>query len=210
MSWFRRVTTADLLRFLQRPRKFPAFKALSTNARLGRTMQVGCKVAHSILRKCQAWVVFHTLSILIAGLLFSAWLYSYGVFTTGDFVCLQDYRTGGLYIYTVLRGGFVRVWDPLPPSMYVPSHLEWSICYLNPDSPWPAVPLWPFILCSFAWGLYPFIPQYKRWQSHENERQGRCNKCGYDLTGNTSGVCPECGMAMTERGASAKAGEGVG
>ena len=68
-----------------------------------------------------------------------------------------------------------------------------SVCGLSPGSPTHAIPLWPFILFSFAWGLYPFIPQYKRWQSHEYERQGRCIKCGYDLTGNVSGVCPECG-----------------
>jgi len=24
-------------------------------------------------------------------------------------------------------------------------------------------------------------------------RQGFCRECGYDLTGNASGVCPECG-----------------
>ena len=23
---------------------------------------------------------------------------------------------------------------------------------------------------------------------------GHCRKCGYDLTGNTSGICPECGL----------------
>ncbi len=26
-------------------------------------------------------------------------------------------------------------------------------------------------------------------------RAGQCSECGYDLTGNTSGVCPECGGA---------------
>jgi len=26
-----------------------------------------------------------------------------------------------------------------------------------------------------------------------------CNKCRYDLTGNTSGVCPECGTAVTAK-----------
>jgi rRNA maturation endonuclease Nob1 len=25
---------------------------------------------------------------------------------------------------------------------------------------------------------------------------GRCAGCGYNLTGNTTGVCPECGAAM--------------
>jgi hypothetical protein len=28
-------------------------------------------------------------------------------------------------------------------------------------------------------------------------RAGRCRSCGYDLTGNTSGVCPECGAKVT-------------
>lgn len=27
---------------------------------------------------------------------------------------------------------------------------------------------------------------------------GLCVSCGYDLTGNTSGVCPECGMVVTK------------
>jgi hypothetical protein len=27
-------------------------------------------------------------------------------------------------------------------------------------------------------------------------RSGGCSACGYDLTGNTSGVCPECGTAV--------------
>ncbi|MCB9850954.1 MAG: hypothetical protein H6817_09660 [Phycisphaerales bacterium] len=25
---------------------------------------------------------------------------------------------------------------------------------------------------------------------------GRCGRCGYDLTGNTTGVCPECGARV--------------
>ena len=25
-------------------------------------------------------------------------------------------------------------------------------------------------------------------------RRGMCRKCGYDLRGNTTGTCPECGM----------------
>lgn len=27
---------------------------------------------------------------------------------------------------------------------------------------------------------------------------GRCRKCGYDLTGNLSGTCPECGGTVSE------------
>lgn len=29
-------------------------------------------------------------------------------------------------------------------------------------------------------------------------RAGRCDRCGYDLTGNVSGVCPECGKPLYE------------
>jgi rubrerythrin len=27
----------------------------------------------------------------------------------------------------------------------------------------------------------------------ERLARGQCGRCGYDLTGNVSGVCPECG-----------------
>jgi len=28
---------------------------------------------------------------------------------------------------------------------------------------------------------------------------GHCTACGYDLTGNTSGVCPECGKTVPDQ-----------
>jgi hypothetical protein len=31
-------------------------------------------------------------------------------------------------------------------------------------------------------------------------RAGRCLRCGYDLTGNTSGICPECGAQAAPAG----------
>jgi hypothetical protein len=31
-------------------------------------------------------------------------------------------------------------------------------------------------------------------------RRGGCSICGYNLTGNISGVCPECGMPSTTAG----------
>jgi hypothetical protein len=29
-------------------------------------------------------------------------------------------------------------------------------------------------------------------------QRGRCNTCGYNLTGNTSGACPECGTPVSK------------
>jgi hypothetical protein len=31
------------------------------------------------------------------------------------------------------------------------------------------------------------------WRLDRRRPPGACPKCGYDLTGNTTGVCPECG-----------------
>ena len=50
------------------------------------------------------------------------------------------------------------------------------------------IPLWMPIL-AFA------IPTALTWRAHSLSfrRPGCCRNCGYNLIGNTSGVCPECG-----------------
>jgi hypothetical protein len=44
----------------------------------------------------------------------------------------------------------------------------------------------PFILASAP-------TAYLFWRDRRHIPQGHCQKCGYNLTGNTSGICPECG-----------------
>ena len=34
------------------------------------------------------------------------------------------------------------------------------------------------------------------WRRDRRFPPGHCRECGYDLTGNTSGVCSECGVAV--------------
>jgi predicted RNA-binding Zn-ribbon protein involved in translation (DUF1610 family) len=48
-----------------------------------------------------------------------------------------------------------------------------------------AIPLWIFLLPPLA--LAVFLSRRRRFPEHH------CQSCGYDLTGNISGVCPECG-----------------
>jgi len=40
-----------------------------------------------------------------------------------------------------------------------------------------------------------------RSRSAPPSRLGHCRKCDYDLTGNTSGVCPECGLKTSRSAA---------
>ncbi len=57
---------------------------------------------------------------------------------------------------------------------------------------------WLFVL-SVACAAYPTIAfirgPLRRWRWR---RKGLCLKCGYDLEGNVSGVCPECGAEIKE------------
>ena len=56
------------------------------------------------------------------------------------------------------------------------------------------LPLWmPFVLVAiptaFLW-----------WRDRRLPPPGHCQRCGYDLTGNVSGRCPECGTAFEREG----------
>lgn len=70
-------------------------------------------------------------------------------------------------------------WDWSPPASF------WSI-ELNYE---PLIPV--LIVLPVAWLLL--------WnRSVLRQRSGRCRACGYNLTGNVSGVCPECGAPIPQ------------
>lgn len=52
-----------------------------------------------------------------------------------------------------------------------------------------SIPLWLLLLGA------TITANWARWRSKRWSTQNHC-PCGYDLTGNQSGVCPECGTAV--------------
>lgn len=48
-------------------------------------------------------------------------------------------------------------------------------------------PLWPILIVT------AILPSIWLAKSFRRPKRGCCPECSYDLTGNTSGVCPECG-----------------
>jgi hypothetical protein len=81
-------------------------------------------------------------------------------------VLADDIQSGRFSFSAIQSGGFR--WRPLMQLAFI------------------QLPLWiPFLL--FA------IPTVYVWWRDRRIPPGHCRKCGYNLTGNVSGVCPECG-----------------
>lgn len=55
------------------------------------------------------------------------------------------------------------------------------------------VPLWFVALISLP---YPILTVRSEWRLFHRKRRGHWLKCGYDLTGNVTGKCSECGTAI--------------
>ena len=69
-------------------------------------------------------------------------------------------------------------------------------CYLAAPvvrSTWPTMLV--AVAVAFAFALVRFALHAKAALSAERRKRGQCASCGYDLAGNVSGVCPECGLA---------------
>lgn len=55
----------------------------------------------------------------------------------------------------------------------------------------------PLVLLSAAWLTVPIVLVIRRrWDHQVRLQRGLCLKCGYDLRGNESGACPECGAEI--------------
>jgi hypothetical protein len=64
-------------------------------------------------------------------------------------------------------------------------------------------PLWGPLL---VFGTYPLMTLILSpyWRRRSRRAQGLCLHCGYDLTGNVSHVCPECGTQIEDRATSSE------
>lgn len=65
----------------------------------------------------------------------------------------------------------------------------WSWCGMGPA---PQIKEWPLWIPAVAL-LLPVAVIRPRF---EDEFRGLCRTCGYDLRGNASGICPECGKKI--------------
>jgi hypothetical protein len=99
--------------------------------------------------------------------------------------------------------------DPLPGVQ--PRHTHWGFAWVDRVSAWReretgrrvmditqqiSFPAW---LPSLLFAIVPALCLYGAIRRRRLRSSGLCQACGYNLTGNTSGVCPECGTPATAR-----------
>lgn len=134
--------------------------------------------------------VFLVISVLLASL-FTCSLFSYRIIHAWDYlvvlssgaVVVNIIHEGGLSsLYWILSGGFDWSWDTAINFEY---RYNQFITMVN-------LPLWMLLLPTSAtsWLFYR--------RARRKRLIGHCPNCEYDLTGNISGVCPECGASVSD------------
>jgi hypothetical protein len=110
---------------------------------------------------------------------------------------LQVYMRTGLAIG---RGGLVYTadgyWD-------IFGSVSWAECcgfvvahchhYRDGESLGLRIPFWALFLLFACYPSIAFIEKWSPFRRRRRRKLGLCVRCGYNLTGNVSGVCPECG-----------------
>jgi len=112
------------------------------------------------------------------------------------------------WVVSVFRGVFSVVWgSSLTHGTWFAVHpvpgkrLVWAGWFpsVNKEGFWGSTVFWNHLRIPL---ILPFVivavPTACLWWLEYRRRipPGHCQKCGYDLTGNVSGVCPECGIPI--------------
>lgn len=61
---------------------------------------------------------------------------------------------------------------------------------------WVDIPAWAFAVLMLLFALYPMVVLVHAVVREHWRAKGFCVVCRYDLTGNVSGTCPECGAKV--------------
>ncbi len=139
------------------------------------------------------------LCVVLAITLWISHSYRMGVFVRDRWIFVEngDIRMV-VYIHGVKRPFSKCFLEPL--GEYAGWHSEIESNPPTGVNPWitrhSKEPIWFFLLVACAaTGLVCWL----NWRGRPSP-PGHCKSCGYDLTGNVSGVCSECGVAVPESG----------
>ena len=108
------------------------------------------------------------------------------------------------------RAWFVRLRFGHEPYYFDTRHSGWWSWFAFDSMNYKSMEWWsldlPHWFLAFIFAIVPalrFIKWRRLRQRLQLISQGRCPACGYDLTGNKTGMCPECGEATAQPSLSA-------
>ncbi len=90
--------------------------------------------------------------------------------------------------YASIEWFHVDIYDPQDPSLLqrLPAWIRSRVAYRSGEYLVVWIPYWALLTAAA-------LPTTVLWWRDRRFARGHCDICGYDLTGNTSGRCPECG-----------------
>ena len=115
-----------------------------------------------------------------------------------DGIWIGDGGMGYISYVPISEYGKVATWDvPLGWSLGKPldrfgAWPEWGTDFFGTD--YCEVPIW---MLSVLLTLPFATVGYRWWRRRHRMLAGHCATCGYNLTGNVTGRCPECGTMTT-------------
>ncbi|MBN2562782.1 MAG: hypothetical protein JXQ75_17805 [Phycisphaerae bacterium] len=98
--------------------------------------------------------------------------------------CIQDRRIGK-WVGTVIGLAF----------LVLCALVSWGVPILPVSGTVLLIFVFYGILLSLSFGIPASMLWWYEWRRIP---AGHCRECGYDLTGNTSGICPECGTPIAD------------
>lgn len=117
-----------------------------------------------------------------------------------------DVDVGNDKVLLMLTSGRLFIFGPAPNAPMGPVELRWYEAWSGFGLTWPYIgtnPYWGREYMFPAWLilLIALVPTALLWWlDRRRPSLGHCQKCGYDLTGNVSGRCPECGTPTKPEG----------
>jgi hypothetical protein len=128
-----------------------------------------------------------SLSMMWAPKLRSHWL----IVDAGSGLCAIEWSTGSPYVVPAR-------WTDRPLNFRHPKKLwAWPSRELYTVQRLPLAKITVYYVTFPLWlpALAAAIPAALLWRAGRRRVPGACGGCGYDLSGNTCGPCPECGKA---------------
>ncbi len=115
--------------------------------------------------------------------------------------CLQPYSP--LQHFCRNCGETVGQLTPYIPYINIPFNysiyrVTWRRAFLEPGVPIASRMLYVLFMVMFVPVLFVGLPFVILEHLRRRRPPGHCRKCGYDLTGNVSGRCPECGEPLPQ------------